>query len=188
MREPHRYPIHVRAPGVRGFTAASLAALALAAAAPAVLPAQTTHAAAVDALAWLAGCWEGTLANGAAYEEVWLGPRGGTLIGMARMTREDRILSFEFMRIGEHEGEIVYGAQPSGRPPTRFRATAISSGEVRFENPDHDFPQRIHYRLAAPGELHARIEGEQEGQLVGMDFPLRRVPCPEPPVGDRGRP
>lgn len=137
----------------------------------------------VDQLAWLAGCWEGTLSSGATYEEAWLAPRGGTLIGMARMVRDGRTLSFEFLRIVDDNGTLVYVAQPSGRPPTHFRATEITSNEATFENPDHDFPQRILYRLTPPDSLRARIEGEREGELRGMDFPLRRVACPGPERG-----
>jgi hypothetical protein len=132
----------------------------------------------VAAVGWLAGCWEGTLENGATYEEVWLPPRAGTLVGLARMTRDDRTLSFEFIRILDDHGTLVYAAQPSGRPPTHFRATTLDSRQVTFENPDHDFPHRIIYRFAPPDELFARIEGDMDGELRALDFPLRRTACP----------
>lgn len=134
----------------------------------------------VEQVAWLAGCWEGTLSSGAVYEEMWLQPRGGTLIGMARMTREGWTISFEFMRVVvDDQGNLAYIAQPSGRPPITFRATAVAPNEVAFENPAHDFPQRILYRHTPPGALDARIEGERGGELRGMDFPFRRVACPK---------
>lgn len=135
-------------------------------------------ASAVERLAWLAGCWEGVLSNGATYEEMWLAPRGGTLLGTARMTRDGRTLSFEFMRIVDDGGTLVYAAQPSGREPTLFRATAIETGEVTFENPAHDFPQRIRYRGVEPDGLHATIDGQVQGQQRAMEFPLRRTVCP----------
>jgi hypothetical protein len=135
----------------------------------------------VAGLAWLAGCWEGTLSNGAVYEEMWLPPRDGTLLGLARMTRGGRTVSFEFMRIIDDAGTPVYIAQPSGREGTRFRASSVTAVEAVFENPDHDFPQRVIYRHTPPDTLLARIEGERDGQLRGMDFPLRRVDCPGPP-------
>ncbi|HSJ07728.1 MAG TPA: DUF6265 family protein [Longimicrobiales bacterium] len=138
-------------------------------------------------LGWLGGCWEGTLANGAVYEEVWLAPRDGTLLGLARMTRDGRTLSFEFMRIVDDAGTPVYIAQPSGREGTHFRARSATAnqtattGEAVFENPGHDFPQRVIYRHTPPDTLLARIEGERDGQLRGIDFPLHRVACPGPP-------
>jgi hypothetical protein len=135
---------------------------------------------AADRLGWLAGCWEGTLSNGAAYEEVWLAPRGGVLLGVARMTRDGRTLSFEFIRVLDDDGTLVYAAQPAGRPATPFRATAVVYGDVTFENPEHDFPQRIRYRLDGEAGLHARIEGERDGQVRAIDFPMLRVACPGP--------
>jgi hypothetical protein len=132
----------------------------------------------VDRLGWLAGCWEGTLSNGATYEEMWLAPRGGSLLGLARMSRGDVTMSYEFIRIVDDHGTLAYFVQPGGRPPTRFAATHVSDGTVTFENPEHDFPQRILYRRAPPDSLVARIEGERGGQLRALTFPLKRVACP----------
>ncbi|MGH8854313.1 MAG: hypothetical protein ACREWI_08545 [Telluria sp.] len=42
-----------------------------------------------------------------------------------------------------------------------------------FENPAHDFPQRIIYRRVGDTGLHARIEGKGKG----IDFPMRRTAC-----------
>lgn len=165
------------------FVAAGVAVVAASLAVRGATPADVVRSAEaggsdVDRLGWLAGCWEGTLGSGASYEEAWLAPRGGTVIGMARMTRAGRTLSFEFMRIGPNEhGDLVYSAQPSGRPATDFPAIDISVNAATFENPEHDFPQRIRYRFTPPDELLARIEGQRDGQAGGIDFPLRRVTC-----------
>jgi len=57
-----------------------------------------------------------------------------------------------------------------------------------FENAAHDFPQRIIYRLNDDGSLLARIEGKRGGELKGVDFPMRRAPCPAPAArGDGSR-
>jgi hypothetical protein len=45
---------------------------------------------------------------------------------------------------------------------------------VTFENPAHDFPQRVIYKLTAPDKLGARIEGMRNGNLRGVDFPMTR--------------
>ena len=46
-----------------------------------------------------------------------------------------------------------------------------------FENPTHDFPQRVIYRLDDAGVLRARIEGLVAGKPRAEDFPMRRVRC-----------
>ena len=56
---------------------------------------------------------------------------------------------------------------------------SLTEYEVVFENPDHDFPQRIIYRLGDNGALLGRIEGNSEGQEVAVDFPMTRTKCGE---------
>jgi hypothetical protein len=54
----------------------------------------------------------------------------------------------------------------------------MSATEVAFENPAHDFPQRIEYSLREEGEvLHARVESLDGSN--GFDLPYRRVECGE---------
>ena len=115
----------------------------------------------VDELGWMSGHWSGE-ESGVAMEEIWLAPKGGLMLGMHRdVFGEDRSF-FEFLRIASTDSGVVYLAQPLGRPPTAFRLVSSSAGEVTFENPAHDFPQRIVY--ARSGDvLTARVEGVVDG-------------------------
>jgi len=156
--------------------AALCGAVALATLATAPIPRQITDP--VAALAWMAGCWQGTLASGAVYEEVWMAPKGGVMMGISRVSRAERVVGWEFLRIADEEGAAVYFASPGGRGPTPFRAVRVDVGEAVFDNPGHDYPQRIIYRQTEPGSLHARIEGVRGGESRATDFPLTRVACP----------
>jgi hypothetical protein len=131
-------------------------------------------AAGVQALAWMAGTWAGEK-DGVAMEELWTTPRGGTLLGVHRDVKGDRLLSWEFLRIQATETGIVYFASPRSAPPTPF--TMVESGDKRvvFENTQHDFPQRILYWLDPQGALHARIEGPQGGKTVSEEWVWRRA-------------
>lgn len=69
-------------------------------------------------------------------------------------------------------GVQMYIAQPGGRPPTSFKRTAGGEHWVRFENPDHDFPQRIEYRRQGD-VLHAEVAGpgdNGEEAVIGFDY------------------
>ena len=44
-----------------------------------------------------------------------------------------------------------------------------------FENPAHDFPQRVVYERTSDDALLARIEGEQAGKAASVDFPMKRA-------------
>lgn len=131
-------------------------------------------------LGWMPGCWEGTLSNGARYEEWWMPEAGGLMQGVARMTRDERTITFEFMVLGVEDGNPVFTAQPAGAPaPTRFPLARRDGERWVFENPDHDFPNRVVYANPAVGDApFARIEGESGGQERSLEFPLARVTCP----------
>jgi hypothetical protein len=73
---------------------------------------------------------------------------------------------------------LVYVAQPSGQKETEFRGTHASDTLLAFENPAHDFPQRIMYRRRGADSVVARIEGPgRDGATRGIDFPMRRARC-----------
>lgn len=137
---------------------------------PAVVPARDTRS--IDGLSWLAGCWSRARANGMT-EEHWMSPRGGTMLGMSRTVRDGRTVEFEFMQIRTGDGTLVYEARPSGQPMAIFTLKSAAEGTVTFENPSHDFPQRIVYRQTGDG-IAARIEGTMNGTPRGVDFPFTR--------------
>jgi len=133
--------------------------------------------AAIDRLSWLAGCWE-LRAGNRITEEQWMRPLGKSMLGMSRTVRGDSTTEFEQLRIAEEGADLVYHANPSGQAPTQFRSFAITDSSISFQNPQHDFPQRILYRRVTRDSLVARIEGERGGRARGFDFPMRRVACP----------
>ena len=117
----------------------------------------------LDRLAWLEGTWVGT-DDGAAMEETWSSPAGGGMVGMHKDTRGGRMISCGFFRIIQDSSRVCYLASPLGRAAVPFYAIELGDSAVVFENLEHDFPQRIIYRLGAEGRLHARIEGIVEGK------------------------
>lgn len=127
----------------------------------------------VAQLGWMAGCWTRALPDG-VNEEQWMRPLGGSLLGMSRTVRGGRTSEFEFLRIAEVDGALAYVARPSGQAEAIFRMTSLTEREVVFENPRHDFPQRIIYRRNGDAALTARIEGTMNGQQRGVDFPYTR--------------
>ena len=131
----------------------------------------------VSALSWMAGCWRQE-SGGRTVDEVWMAPSGDGMLGMSRTVAKGRIAEYEFLQIRAQDGRIVYIAKPSGQPEATFNASTAGPREVVFENPAHDFPQRIIYRLNADGNIAARIEGMSNGKTRGVDYPLRRVSCP----------
>lgn len=114
-------------------------------------------------LSWMAGSWIGTT-QGVEMEEHWTAAKGGSMIGIHRDVAKGRTVSFEFLRIEMQKDQIVYLSMPGGRSPaTPFPLKEISGTRAVFENPAHDFPQRIIYWKDG-SDLRARIEGTINGK------------------------
>jgi len=130
----------------------------------------------VDRLGWLAGCWQRDFGE-RRYHEQWMKPEGGTMLGMSRTVSGGKTVEHEFVQIREQDGGVFYIAKPSGQEGASFRLVEIGERAAVFENLEHDFPQRVIYRLEADRRLAAAIEGTQGGKTRRVDFPMRRVPC-----------
>lgn len=134
-------------------------------------------AARVEDLAWLSGCWAPDGAE-AGTSEHWMPPAGGSMIGMSRFVMNGDTRAWEYLRIVETgDSSLTLFASPSGQEPAEFQLAGIEENEVVFENPEHDFPQRIIYRLLGSNRLLGRIEGETEEGPMQVEFPMTRVNC-----------
>jgi hypothetical protein len=132
----------------------------------------------VSQLAWVSGCWQRVARNGQTIDEQWMAPRTEMMLGMSRTVRGDSLIEYEQLRIFERGGRAVYYAAPVRQTPTEFVAASVSDTLVVFENPQHDFPQRVIYRKRGADSLIARIEGTVNGTARGIDFPYSRARCP----------
>jgi hypothetical protein len=130
----------------------------------------------VEQVGWLAGCWERPSGT-RIVEEQWMRPRAGLMLGMGRTVDGDSLVEYEQVLLLERDGRLVYAAAPSGQRPAEFASSAVSDSMVTFENPAHDFPQRIIYRRAGADSLVARVEGVRSGRMRGVDFAYRRAAC-----------
>lgn len=96
-------------------------------------------------LGWMSGRWDAA-ANGRWTEENWSAPRGGVMLGYSRSGAGETMREFEFLRVAAGaDGVPAYLAQPGGGPVVAFRLTAHGRTSATFDNPGHDFPQRIRY-------------------------------------------
>lgn len=136
--------------------------------------AATTPPAEIIISARLAGCWERIVPNGRTVEQ-WLPEEGGLLLGVSRTVRDGKVREYEFLRIDrDSDGKLRYVARPSGQAEAVFTLKSLSEDAAVFENPQHDFPQRILYRFIDKDTLVGRIEGSVDGKARSADFPYKR--------------
>jgi hypothetical protein len=127
-------------------------------------------------LGFMAGCWR-LSANGRTIDEHWLPPAGGSLMGVSRTVANGKTVEYEFLQIRDLPEGLTYIARPSGQTEAQFKISSKTADEIVFENPTHDFPQRIRYKRVGADRLEARIEGTMNGKSRGIDFPYARVAC-----------
>jgi len=131
-------------------------------------------AADISSLAWLTGNWTGTK-DGVEMEELWLAPKGNTMLSVHRDVKNNRTVSFEFLRIEATADAITYWASPRGKPAVPFKMIESANKRVVFENAEHDFPRRIIYWQGDDGSLHAKIEGTLQGKPAAEEWTWKRT-------------
>lgn len=118
---------------------------------------------------WLLGDWAAPSPGGevveswaAVSESTWEGR------GMSRKAGSDALRTFETLRLVEMSSRVFYVAKvEENELPVAFRLVDCSAGRLVFENPAHDFPQRIAYRLDGEGRLEVTVS-----DLAGKGFTL----------------
>ena len=127
--------------------------------------------AAIGDLSWLAGDWVGTRSSGSSIEERWSPPAGGAMLAISRsINTSGKMFAFEYLRIVERDGGLVYVAQPGGKTPTEFVLSELGANRAVFENPRHDYPKRIMYELLAEGGLRATVGQTKGGTPQRFEF------------------
>jgi hypothetical protein len=107
------------------------------------------------------------------------------MVGLSRTVAKGELEIFEFLRLQAKDGAWHYVAQPNGVPPTWFRLTRLTADEALFEQPAHDFPQKIRYRKVGADELHAEIAGPgRDGTEKSFPYHYRRAACPNELASD----
>jgi len=129
----------------------------------------------IQRLAWLQGCWE-FVSGARSVEEYWMAPRGDSMVSVSRTVSDGSLVGYELVVVREQGDQLAFEAHPSGQPTAVFVSSTIGEQSVVFENPQHDFPQRIGYQRQGAGLL-GWIEGTQDGQVRRIEFPYRPAAC-----------
>jgi hypothetical protein len=136
------------------------------------------------ALAWLEGCWRGSV-NRREFREQWMPLRGNLLLGVSHMVMQDKTQGFEYLRLESRPDGIYYVASPSGQAESAFRLVSETADRAEgrndqiftFDNPAQEFPQKITYRRGSDGWLYAVVDGKSGGKDRQVMYPMRRVDC-----------
>ena len=112
---------------------------------------------------FLAGLWQ---VEGRQTFEDWEIVDSGHLKGIGYELKNGMRKDLEILALGYKAGVLTYTAIVAGQNEGKAIDFPLASYHDRtyiFENPDHDFPQKISYRLAALDTLKVRVSGGREG-------------------------
>ncbi len=120
----------------------------------------------LDPIRWLLGVWT-SHGDDRVTTETWAEASADTFEGFvtSRSRATGEIVPVETLRLVAMSGGVFYIAKvPEHARPVSFEMTACDERTAVVENPDHDFPRMIAYRLAADGVLSVRVtDGADEG-------------------------
>lgn len=126
-------------------------------------------------LYWLEGQWEG-IHNDGIYHEEWKITDEDELKGRAYLIKKGEITSNEILKIHADGKSVFYTADVKHNPrPVSFVLTYSGNNKFVFENPAHDFPQKITYVCNGNGTLTATVEAVNKDRLRKIEYNLKKI-------------
>lgn len=126
---------------------------------------------------WLIGEWEKKDSLG-TLKEIWTTKDDSTYTGESYYFQNEKDTlhneQIELVQEGEH---LIYRATVKGEnndEAVPFQMTKDGDSLLVFENPKHDYPQKIEYKLLKNGSLVATISGKQSGKISSESYPMNR--------------
>lgn len=127
-------------------------------------------------LGWLSGTW-GSSDSASVSTETWQKKNDSTFAGHSYTIAGSDTVFNEWISLEERAGNLNYVVtvkNQNGELPVAFAMTSIDEKTVVFENPMHDFPQRIAYTRVNADSLYAEISATQEGKTIAVPYPMKR--------------
>ncbi|HMH22284.1 MAG TPA: DUF6265 family protein [Puia sp.] len=129
----------------------------------------------------LNGIWIMKAKKGNTLYEDWKKKDKNTLTGKSYyLSGKDTVLT-ERHELVLKGNDVFYMANPTGQnnhdQPVPFKLVSSAGGLMIFENKEHDFPQRVVYKVGPEGDrnLLAWIEGEINGRFKKIQYPYTRL-------------
>jgi hypothetical protein len=124
-----------------------------------------------DKLSWIVDKWISPPGESITYEN-WVRIDDTAYSGESHSVINGITVFAEQLKIEKIGGDIFYTAVVEHNPgPVYFKLIELDTNKAVFENPEHDYPNRIIYMLKDDGSLYAKIEGKnKKGKEVYSEF------------------
>ncbi|MGV3460097.1 MAG: DUF6265 family protein [Flavobacterium sp.] len=126
---------------------------------------------------WLLGSWGNTTPEGALTEK-WEKVNDSVMHGESYFVIGGKDTLFaETVALTSENGKLAYTVTVPGQndeKPVRFDMTSSNESQIVFENPQHDFPNKIVYKKITNDSLVAEISGMKKGKPASEQFAMKK--------------
>lgn len=132
---------------------------------------------AVENSNWLIGRWENNSKEG-NLSEFWTKANDSTLHGECYFVIEKDTVFGEKVELMQRGNDFIYEAsvaKQNDEKPVPFKLTSSSDKEMIWENPAHDYPNKIVYNKVGNDSLVAEIFGTKDGKAKSETFKMKKV-------------
>lgn len=126
---------------------------------------------------WLPGTWEQRTNTTANLLEIWVKKSNDEFTGKSvKINGRDTILleTITMVRSNESLFYIPTVSNQNQGKPVKFYCSRRQDSLLVFENPQHDFPQQISYKLITKDSIVATISGLYKGQQRSNHFYMKK--------------
>lgn len=128
----------------------------------------------LEKMKWLVGNWEQKLPDG-IISESWAKENDSTFSGKSYFIKGKDTIHLESIVLMQKKDDLLYIPTVNGQnndEPTTFTLTSEADNTFSFENPAHDYPQKITYKKINDTNLLATISGKQQGKNTKESYPM----------------
>ena len=125
---------------------------------------------------WLIGNWENKNPDGILTEN-WQKVNDSTFSATSLFIKGKDTLHLERIILSQKGEKLTYSATVNGQNDNKaidFPSTSETENKLVFENPQHDYPQKISYTKGANNTLTAEISGKLNGKVTTEKFVMTK--------------
>lgn len=125
----------------------------------------------------LIGTWENNFPEGCS-TEMWEMQNDSTYTGKSWVVIGGDTVSYESLTLQQSGEELYYiptVKDQNNNQGVKFKLTSTTDKLLVFENPKHDFPQKISYTFVTKDSVLAEISGTMDGKPSSQQFPMARA-------------
>ena len=131
----------------------------------------------LEKMSWLVGEWENKMPEG-NLTETWIKANDSTFTGKTLFIKDKDTIHSEEIVLTQKGETLLYIPTVKGQndnKPVEFKMTeSKTENEFAFENPAHDYPQKIVYKKVSDTNLVATISGKQQGKQSSESYPMSK--------------